>query len=176
MQGAKRKRCEPSDTPSPSTSATLSAIDSPPATPLLSHRYSSQRRKKLRADLGFLPERILSGSPDTVTKEGVHNMPSFPKEGEEWDARRNQAHIHSRTRCMMRVHTDRMSVLASRDYQRQQYAPTRHTIPALRKRRYSIDVNDGVEKRPSKRVSHSLVCGDDVSTSRLLHGLTCFKH
>lgn len=103
-------------------------------------------------------------------------MPSFPKEGEEWDARRNQAHIHSRTRCMMRIHTDGMSVLASRDYQRQQYTPTRHTIPALRKRRYSIDVNNGVEKCPFKRVSQSLVCDEDVNTSGLLHGLTCFKH
>lgn len=53
---------------------------------------------------------------------------------------------------MMRIRTGRMFAHASRDYQRQLYVPTRRTNPVLHKRRYSIDVNTGVERREIQKV------------------------
>jgi hypothetical protein len=51
------------------------------------------------------------------------------------------AHIFTQTRQMMRYKTWKMFLIASRGHERTGYVPTKQTTPALRKRRYSIDVN-----------------------------------
>ncbi|KAH6633549.1 hypothetical protein C7974DRAFT_375620 [Boeremia exigua] len=66
--------------------------------------------------------------------------------------RARQARIYSQTRGIMRVRTEKMFAHASRDYQRHQYAPTQRTESALRRRRYSVDVSTGVEKRKAKKI------------------------
>ncbi|CAA9958961.1 Peptidase C48 domain containing protein [Pyrenophora teres f. maculata] len=48
--------------------------------------------------------------------------------------------IYGKTRYLMRTCTNRMSLVASRGFQRGSL-PTRRTRPPLRKRRYSVDVN-----------------------------------
>ena len=48
--------------------------------------------------------------------------------------------IYGKTRSLMRTCTKRMSLVASRGFQRG-YLPTRRTRPPLRNRRYSVDVN-----------------------------------
>ncbi|KAI0583050.1 Peptidase-C48 domain-containing protein [Pyrenophora tritici-repentis] len=48
--------------------------------------------------------------------------------------------IYGKTRHLMRTRTKRMSLVASRGFQRGSL-PTRRTKPPLRKRRYSVDVN-----------------------------------
>jgi hypothetical protein len=48
---------------------------------------------------------------------------------------------YSRTRQVMHGKTRRMSVLASRGFERHGYLPTKKTTPRLLKRRYSIDVS-----------------------------------
>lgn len=70
--------------------------------------------------------------------------------------RQREARIYSQTRGMMSYRTERMFAHALRDYQRENHAPMKRTRPPLHMRRYSIDVNTGVEERGRKRVSHSL--------------------
>ncbi|KAJ4993741.1 hypothetical protein SVAN01_00795 [Stagonosporopsis vannaccii] len=55
--------------------------------------------------------------------------------------RQREARIYSRTRGVMVVLTESMFALASRDYQRERFAPIKRTKPALHMRRYSVDVN-----------------------------------
>lgn len=71
-------------------------------------------------------------------------------------ARKVRAHIYSQSRGVMRVQTPKMFAIASRDYQRDGFLPTKRTKPALLKRRYSIDVNTTCYDRPGWQAPHGL--------------------
>ncbi|KAJ8116962.1 hypothetical protein OPT61_g1739 [Boeremia exigua] len=59
--------------------------------------------------------------------------------------------IYSKTHGKMVVRTANVFAHASRNFQRRQYTPMKRPRTAFHKRRYSIDVNSGVEERKVQR-------------------------
>lgn len=143
MFDGKRKRSEalPSRMPLSFTPATPAKTDS--RSPTLSPGLEFQPQKAARILEGIDCERLIIIS-QRLTKEEMQSLPEFLAIA--FAERHRQARIYAHTKSMMRVRTNTMFALALRDYQRQQYAPTRRTRPNLHKRRYSVDVNSGKEK------------------------------
>ena len=134
---------------SPATSA--ETISKSPALPPGPELRTQKRAKSLT---GTKCKAIIT----RAAKEKVREMRSLPGFlAVAFIERRRQARIYARTRGMMRVRINTMFALALRDYQRRQYVPTRRTRPKLHRRRYSVDVNSGEERRRFESVSLSLV-------------------
>jgi hypothetical protein len=152
MHCTKRKHGDvsPSPTPPPFSFATPAETDSRP--PTLSPDPAHPAPKRVGVLRSF-DCRQSTTNARRVTEEEVQKMRSFPETiAIAFAVRRHQARIHSNTSGMMHVHTSDMFALASRDYQRQHYAPTRRTSPVLLRRRYTIDVNLGIGERPIGQV------------------------
>jgi hypothetical protein len=96
-------------------------------------------------------------SPGTPKRWEVHATRARTKRAKA--AHLNDAHIFKQTRQTIRFKTWKMFVIASRGHERTGYVPTKHTTPALRKRRYSIDVNTVNWENPHVR---EWACGPDA--------------
>lgn len=98
-------------------------------------------------------------APSPLTFE---NFPSRVYDAKDEYVQRGK--LYTKTRQMMRSNNGRVSVVASRGYQREAHVPTQRTQPALLKRRYSVDVNTTDDyPRKSRRLSYKSIA--KVSTS-----------
>jgi len=152
MVSGKRERGGVSTLPlTPPTSSPATSDETDSQSPALSPGSELRSQKRAKSFKGTNSKAIIT----RAVKEKVRKMRSSPEFlAIAFTERCRQARIYARTRSTMRVRTNTMLALALRDYQRQQYAPTRRTRPRLHKRRYSIDVNSGEERRRFRMVSH----------------------